>query len=273
MYGVSKQAYYKRRSTAEYNERKQAMTIDLVTSIRARHPRMGTRKLHKLMSPILAREGFFLGKDALFDMLASHGMLVRNRRRRSPITTISNKWRRQYEDLVTGKTHDILPLTLVADITYVMVNKSWVYLALVTELRTRYILGHHVSQRMSVEALCLPALKQALANVPQKLWLGAIHHSDRGSQYLSEEYTGLLKECLIQPSTTQNGSPYENAVAERVNGIIKNEYLPENIKKIDEAVKHIKASIELYNNERPHESLGFRTPGNVWKNYLTDVLS
>lgn len=270
--GLTKQAYYKRKSTANLKGIRMALVLELVSSIRAKHPRIGTRKLHVMLSLALLEQGYYIGKDALFKLLSDHGLLIRQRRSRVPKTTISDRWRRQFDDLVTGKPHDILPLTIVSDITYVMVQERWIYLALLTELHSRYIVGYQVAERMTVEELCLPALKMALANIPQKCWQGAIHHSDRGSQYLSEEYTRLLKDCNFQLSTTQNGSPYENAVAERINGIIKNEYLPEQITDFFDAKKYIKRSIKLYNKERPHESLNMATPEIIWKNYLSDLL-
>ena len=248
--------------------------LDLVAAIRFRHPRLGTRKLHHMIKPHMETESIYIGKDGLFRLLAQHGLLVRKRRRNAPQTTNSHAWRRQFPNLLADKQLCELPLVLVSDITYIHAHakEDWYFLSLITELHSRMVLGFHVASTMSVQGLCLPALKMAVNNIPPKLRAGVIHHTDRGSQYLSAQYCDYLRSYELVSSTTQTGSPYENAVAERMNGIIKNEYLTMTFRSIKEAKKQISNAVELYNSERPHMSLGMKTPAEVWNSIVKDLL-
>jgi transposase InsO family protein len=215
-----------------------------------------------------------MGRDALFTMLRQHGLLIRKRRRKIPRTTFSDHWQYKFPNLIIG-----LPIThanrvWVSDITYVNLKDDFAYLSLITDAYSHLIVGYHLSKDLKTTG-CLQALKRALRYLSPNDIL--IHHSDRGCQYCSIEYVSLLELNNISVSMTQNSDPRENAIAERVNGILKQELLdPVHISLADARIK-IDQAIEIYNHERLHASIDMLTPseaylrtGNLkkhWKNY------
>lgn len=244
---------------------------------------MGTRKLYEMLNPFLLEHSIKIGRDALFDLLAANQLLVKKRKRRIQ-TTYSNHWLRKYPNLI----RDIIPGSInqlwVSDITYWKINTGeHLYISLITDAYSRKIVGYQVAETMeaieSLKALQMALLSLDKARRPVKL----IHHSDRGLQYCSSRYVKLLQDYGIGISMTENGDPLENAIAERVNGIIKEEYLNTyNTNNLEEARKQISKAIELYNNDRPHMSIGNLTPNKLhnnkklnpkrlWKNYFKKV--
>ena len=234
---------------------------------------MGTRKLYLLLEPFLLEHHIKIGRDALFDLLASHQLLVR-RRKRKPITTNSCHWLRKYPNLIKGFIPDHPNQLWVSDMTYWKINSRFIYLSLITDAFSHKIVGYRLSETLdAIEAL--NALQMAIRKEKPA---GLIHHSDRGYQYCWGQYIKMLQDNNILVSMTENGDPRENSVAERINGILKNEYLecydPSNI---DEAMQILDRSIELYNKERPHMTIENYTPERVhseekktkklWKNY------
>lgn len=221
---------------------------------------MGGRKLYELLEPFMIEHQIKLGRDALFDLLARNGLLVRRKKRRI-CTTNSFHYYRKYNNLI----RDFVPRSpnqlWVSDITFWKIEEGYTYLSLVTDAYSHKIVGYHVAQ--TLEAIqSIQALKMALASLSWKDKL--IHHSDRGIQYCSQEYVKLLQDNEIQISMTENGDPIENAIAERVNGILKDEYLEcYEIKNIEEARKLLKEVVILYNEERPHLSIGNKTPSQL----------
>lgn len=225
---------------------------------------MGTRKLSFLIKPMLAQIGLEMGRDALFAVLADNGLLVRKRRRRAPITTNSYMWRRQFPDLLNTPSRPKDLAFWVADITYLRIRQGFVFLALITDLDSRRIVGYNVSAHMDTASLCLPALLKALQQITSEEKAHLVHHSDRGSQYLDSMYVELLRDNQVMISATQTGDPQDNAVAERVNGILKHEYLTGIIDNLKVARKLVAESVEKYNEERPHLSLNYQTPNEKW---------
>ena len=178
---------------------------------------MGGRKLYCLLQPFLVEHQIKLGRDGLFDLLWEQGLLVR-RKRRHPVTTMSRHWYRKYPNLVKDWAPALPNQLWVADITYLRVANGFLYISLITDACSHKIVGYHLAN--TLEAVhTITALRQALRDHPGVQ--GVIHHSDRGLQYCSSEYTQLLQEHNIAISMTQTGDPLENPVAERVNGIIK----------------------------------------------------
>ncbi len=240
---------------------------------------MGTRKLQTKLEPILREHNINIGRDALFDILRYNGLLVK-RRRKPVITTNSRHWMRKYPNLIKN----IIPLApnqiWVSDITYWKCNDKHLYISLITDACSRKIVGHHVADNLetveSIKALQL-ALKDI--DVDHCLKQRLIHHSDRGAQYCSGNYVNILKSYNIEISMTQSGDPLDNAIAERANGILKEEYLHQyNPRDIEEAREVLDRSVRLYNSDRPHNSIGNLTPDYVhnktglvtnrlWKNY------
>jgi transposase InsO family protein len=181
-------------------------------------PRLGTRKLHYMLQEYDIR----VSRDRLFDILRENRMLVK-RRKRYNVTTNSKHWMKKYPNLIRGFNFQNPNQLWVSDITYITIEGSFAYLSIITDAYSRKIMGHCLSQNLASEG-SITALKIALSENQTNRY-DLIHHSDRGIQYCCKEYVKLLKENNIRISMTENGDPYENALAERVNGILKDEWL------------------------------------------------
>ena len=208
------------------------------------------------MQKDLDKNNIKIGRDAMFDLLREFDMLVKTRRFKH-YTTNSNHSLQKYPNQIK----DVIPTApnrlWVSDITYIEGSKGFNYLSLITDAYSRKIVGHCLSENYSVKGT-IEALRKALKE--NKIKEGLIHHSDRGVQYCSKEYTSILKKKKVVISMTENGSPYENAMAERVNGILKTELLKSKYEDRQEAIKEIDKAIAIYNNKRPHLSIGMLTP-------------
>jgi putative transposase len=263
--GYSKQAYYKslarkRAAGSQWLEIKQK-----VLSVRHQLPRLGTRKLYQLLGADFKRQGLKIGRDRFFDLLRQESLLV-VRKRKYVSTTDSRLWMRQYPNLVKGMELCRPEQLWVADITYLATKQGYNYLHLVTDAYSKKIMGYKHSDNL--EAITsLQALKMAIKERSYQQSL--IHHSDRGLQYCSRDYTDLLKQHDVSISMTQDGSPYDNAIAERINGILKQEFgLDEVFENMQEAGKQIDESIRLYNSLRPHLSNHYLTPEQMHRQQL-----
>ena len=261
-HGVSRQAFYQYQNHQANERLKQEMVLQLVCQVRARQPRIGVRKLYQLLTPQFEQLDLQLGRDTLFDLLRDHGLLIASSKRGHRTTCANHRFYRypnRIIDLVVDRIHQVF----VADITYLQTLDGFVYLGLVTDLFSRKIVGFDVSDSLSVEG-ALSACKMAIKPVTKADVL--IHHSDRGVQYCCHAYTQLLHSHGVQLSMTQNGDVYQNAVAERVNGILKIDFLLNHtFNSIHQATANAKQSISIYNNERPHLSLGYQTPQAVYQ--------
>jgi putative transposase len=258
LFGKTQHAHYDHLWRLQQDILIQDVVLQEVNRLRTSLPAIGTRKLHFLLKETLKDYQISIGRDYLFDLLASRGMLIKRRRRRT-ITTDSNHWMRKYDNLITEIEIIRANQVWVSDITYLMLNSSFVYLSLITDAYSHQIVGYQVRNDLSAEG-CIGALKMALANKSagnQPL----IHHSDRGSQYCSKAYVDILKDQNVAISMTQNGDPYENAIAERVNGILKTEFAIERNTGCLASLKlKIVQSIHAYNTLRPHDSCESLTP-------------
>jgi transposase InsO family protein len=219
-----------------------------------------------------------IGRDALFDLLSSNYLLVRKRKRRIQ-TTQSSHWLRKYPNLIRGFVPTGPNQLWVSDITFWKIIGGHVYISLITDAYSHKVVGYHVAETLeAVESV--QALKMALSGLFMEPdgHFQLIHHSDRGVQYCSFDYVKLLKDNNIQNSMTENGDPLENALAERLNGILKDEYLNDSpVTTLKEARKVLARVIALYNEDRPHMSIGNLYPSQVheqkikaerlWKNY------
>lgn len=276
-FGISRQAYYQNSWKAIDTSIEEELIVQEIKVIRKNHRRMGTRKLYEKLTPFMQEHGIKMGRDALFDLVSRNHLQVRRRKRRIQ-TTQSFHWLRKYPNLI----RDFVPIQpnelWVSDITYWKINYTdFAYISFITDAYSRKIVGYHLAD--SLEAIeSVKALKMALSTLDKRQENNLIHHSDRGVQYCSKEYVKLLKDYHIKISMTENGDPLENAIAERINGIIKEEYLFDyQLKDIKEAKALLKEVVELYNTERPHMSIGNLTPNQVhnkpmkveklWKNY------
>lgn len=264
--GITPQAYYQHFQHYKSKQAKGEFIVKQITNIKDRHPHMGGRKIYKLIRPFLDEHNIKMGRDALFDLLEANNLLVKRKRRRA-LTTNSSHHFRKYPNLIKGYTPQAINQLWVSDITYWKIDSGFVYISLITDAYSRKIVGYHVSEKMTAKQV-IQALKMALKNIVVKP-LKLIHHSDRGFQYCSYEYTNMLKDNFIQISMTENGDPYENALAERVNGILKEEYLYDySIAHVAQAKKVLATVVKLYNEERPHMSCGYLTPQNVHSQML-----
>ena len=254
------------------------LILQQIDAFRKYQPRCGGRKLFIMLQPFFTQHNITMGRDNFFALLARNKLLVR-KRNRNVYTTNSKHHFYRYPNLVKDftplKAHELW----VADITYIPLKNRFAYLFLITDAYSRKIVGFHVSDDMKVSSATL-ALKKALAQKPPETIV--IHHSDRGIQYCSTAYVQLLQQHHAHISMTQNGDPYENAIAERVNGILKTELVSKYYDNIDLAAMHIARCITIYNYRRRHSSLNWQIPDDVhkqqgpqirrWKNYYQNNL-
>lgn len=262
LFGKTRQAYYRHLNYKYVEMATEEIVLSLVYEYRSEMGRIGCRKLQHLINGRLP-EDMKVGRDALYSLLERNSLLHK-RRHKSVRTTWSNHWMHKYPNLITGVIPTASNQIWVSDITYIeTVNDGFMYLHLVTDLYSRKIMGWCLSPTLHAE-YTLKALEMAIRNAGCSL-TGLIHHSDRGCQYCCERYVSLLKSSGMLISMTQSGDPLENAVAERVNGIIKNEWLMhENIMDGNIALKRISEIVNIYNNIRPHASLNYLTPESAY---------
>jgi putative transposase len=255
--GYTKQAYYKSRSIQKRKVCDQRLIRQKVLTIRHEMPRLGGLKLYYLLSSEFKKSNLKIGRDKLFRILREEDLLVKTKKKYAK-TTDSRHWMRKHPNLMK----DIIPTRpeqyWVADITYLETRERFYYLHLLTDAYSKKIMGYELCDNLSGEST-LKALRMGISN--RKYSIKIIHHSDRGLQYTSGGYISELKEAGIEVSTTQDGSPYDNAIAERVNGILKDEFgLDEVFDNYAQMVKQTKQSIEIYNKKRPHLSCSMLTP-------------
>jgi len=254
LFGYSKQAYYRSQHAREKRSVERTQMKQRVLHIRRQLPRLGTRKLKF----ILDRQQVDIGRDRLFDLLREEGLLI-IKRKKYTVTTDSKHWMRKYPDLRRELDVNRPEQLWVADITYLDTLENNCYLHLITDAYSKKVMGYELCDNMEA-ASTLKALKMALRNrkYPQS---ELMHHSDRGLQYCSKLYTDYLNKNRIIISMTENGDPYENAIAERMNGILKDEFgLGERMEDIQQAQRLTQQSIDAYNQLRPHLSCHYLTP-------------
>jgi putative transposase len=274
LFGKTRQAYYKKDKNTFNHQVANDLIITLVKEVRERQKRLGGKRLLSIVSKKLPQE-LQIGRDAFFDLLRQNGLLVKKRKTRV-ITTNSFHWLHKYPNLIKG----LVPLRpnhlWVSDITYIRTEAGFLYLFLITDAYSRKIVGCKLAETMEAKH-AVQALFMALSHFPANN-VELIHHSDRGIQYCSYKYVHCLQKHGIKISMTENGNPYENAIAERVNGILKTEWLYDiPLKDYSQAKKIIKDIINTYNSERPHSSIEWLTPNEahcttgelkrLWKSY------
>ena len=278
-FGVTRQAYYKNNWDSITTTIEEELILQQVKAIRKNHRVMGGRKLYDLLRPFIAEHQIKIGRDALFKILSVNGLLVRKRKSRVR-TTNSYHWMRRYPNIIKGVVPTAPNQLWVSDITYWKITTDQhLYISFITDAYSHQIVGYHVAETLeTIESI--QALNMALSTIKNTTGLNLIHHSDRGLQYCSNAYVALLKKRNIQISMTESGDPLDNAIAERINGIIKEEYLLNHVvKNLKQAKQLLKSVINLYNNERPHMSIGNLAPNTIhysktpmetkklWKNY------
>ena len=274
MFGYSRQAYYQQIKAQEQQALQEDLLLQEVLRIRQSQKRIGARKLLVMMTSFMSDHRIEIGRDCFLELLRGQGLLVRKRRRSKPRTTFSSHWLRKYSNLIIGFV-PVAPNQLwVSDITYIHLQHGSAYLSLVTDAYGHKIEGFHLCGDLSAYG-CICALEMALGGNPAHQ--GLLHHSDRGLQYCSSGYVKLLQDHAVAISMTQKGDPLENALAERVNGILKEELLEVVYPTFAAAQAAIAGAISIYNHQRPHSSVDMLTPMEAhartgelkkhWKNY------
>jgi transposase InsO family protein len=260
-FNLKRDAYYKYQQRWKRYKSIESKVIQLVKEERKEQPRVGVRKLYEALLPSFKAAHIKLGRDLLFDILRANNMLVK-RKRAYAKTTNSYHHFHKYNNLIKEVQVTKPNQVWVSDITYIRTVKGFCYLALITDMYSRKIIGYDLSDSLEL-AGCLRALRKALWHT--KPAAGLIHHSDRGVQYCSHMYVNELKRKDIKISMTEEKHCYENAIAERVNGILKDEfYLNQCFFSTAHAKRATKSAIKVYNNKRLHLSLRYKTPNMVF---------
>ena len=256
MFGVDRQVYYRkiRRKTSKQNKAKEVVLM--VDDIRKTMPRIGTRKLYHILSYKL--QLMKIGRDKFFDILRANHLLIQPKRCYH-VTTNSHHHFRKHQNRILDLEINRPEQVWVSDITYIGKRDNPCYLSLITDAYSKRIMGYYVADNMNAESSIM-ALKMALKQRKYKS-LSLIHHSDRGIQYCANEYQKELNKSKVLCSMTQNSDPYENAVAERVNGILKQEFMIDKYNQKAEIMKRVvKEAVTIYNELRPHYSNHMLTP-------------
>jgi transposase InsO family protein len=257
LFGKSRQAFY------DYGERQQSrgirdtLVLGFVADIRKDLPRIGAGKLHRMLAEPFALHGIKLGRDGLYELLDRHGMLIRKRKRKAR-TTNSNHPYRKYPNLIRELQLSGPGQLWVSDITYLQLREGFCYLSLVTDAYSHKIVGFCLQRGLHAEG---PLKALGMATAGNERHESLIHHSDRGVQYCCGEYVDALQSHRIRISMTENGDPYENQVAERVNGILKDELgLDQTFDSYEAALEAVNSAVARYNSIRPHSSVDNLTP-------------
>lgn len=255
---MSRQNFYKTKKRRKRKQIDEEKVAQIVKEKRRLHPRIGTRKLWKGLAWRFEQEvGVHVGRDRLFDILRERDMLIKPKKS-APTTTASRHTLPTYSNVLKDRPPGAAHEAWVSDLTYIRTQEGFMYLSLITDAYSRKVVGYHVGDSLEASG-CLHALRQALTQLPA----GAkpLHHSDRGTQYCCKEYVKRLKDHGITISMTEENHCYENAQAERMNGILKGEYgLDHTFRSKEDAVAAVHQAIWLYNTDRPHLSLDYRMP-------------
>ena len=261
---MTPQNYYARRSLWRRQEVDVQLVLELARAERRHQPRLGVRKLYYLIGAELKAAGVKMGRDRLFEELRKAGLLVERKPSEWPRTTRCDPSLPVFKNLIRSGRLSGRNQVWVADITYIRTQEAFMYLGLITDKWSRKIVGFHLGETLETGSV-LKALAMALRGLKQRE--RPIHHSDRGCQYASHAYVKVVEQAGLRMSMTEKNHSAENALAERMNGILKQEYwLDANFENRGAASKATVSGINLYNYRRPHTALAFRTPGMVHDN-------
>ncbi len=258
--GMSRQNYYAARRQRERRKIDEELVLSLVRRERREQPRLGGRKLFRLIQADLIEAGVEIGRDRLFELLAQNDLLVAPKPAKARTTNSRHSlpvFRNQFSGMALTAPNQ----AWVSDVTYIDTDEGFLYGALITDAYSRKIVGEHIGDSLEAEG-CIHALDKALADLPADAH--PLHHSDRGSQYCCHAYVERLRSRDLGISMTEILHCYENAMAERVNGILKQEYdLDRRFRTKAQAIEAFKQAVWLYNHRRPHLKLDYRMPAEV----------
>lgn len=254
---MSRQNFYKIRKTRKRKQLDRQLVLQLVRAERSLQPKLGCRKILALIGSELERAGINIGRDLFFELMRDNDMLIK-RTKQGVSTTNSRHGFAVYNNLIKDYIPDDVHQVLVSDITYIRTDEGFVYLALVMDAFSRKIVGYDCSDSLEADG-CLRALGRSIRQLPEGS--NGIHHSDRGSQYCCHRYVNKLGSAGLRVSMTEDNHCYENAMAERLNGILKQEYgLGSTFKCKRDAYRVVDQAVKLYNTRRPHQGLGYLIP-------------
>ncbi len=258
--GMSRQNYYAMRRERQRRQIDEDLVVELVKRERRQQPRMGGRKLLYLLQSDLMEAGVRIGRDRFFELLQERDLLV-EKKRSWPKTTWSRHSLPVFRNLLIDREPTAPNQAWVSDLTYVRTEEGFMYAAVIMDLFSRMIVGYHMADNLESEG-CIRALEMALTDLPGNRF--PIHHSDRGCQYCCHGYVERLRERGLSISMTEQNHCYENAHAERVIGILKQEYeMDAAFRTKRQAVEAFRQAVELYNHRRPHLSLAYLVPAQV----------
>jgi putative transposase len=257
---MSRQNYYAKRKRRVKEQIEEDLVLTLVKSERRIQSRIGSRKLLFLLKDDLNKNGVYIGRDRFFDLLRNNGLLI-EKKKSKPRTTNSRHCLPVFRNLIKDTEITGPNQAWCSDLTYIRTGEGFMYASLITDMHSRKIVGAHIGDSLETYG-CIAALDKALSTLPEDR--KPIHHSDRGSQYCCHEYVKRLKNKSLPVSMTEINHCYENAMAERVNGILKQEYgLDYVFTTKEQTVKAFYEAIHIYNYRRPHMSLNYRKPAEV----------
>ena len=264
MFGKSRDYYYKCKYRAKEKVNQDKETLEFVHEAKSILQKEGGRKLYDRLKPKFLQNHIKIGRDKFLNLLRVNGLLQKKKKFKQPKTDSDHPFRK-HKNLLKGTIVNRPDQVYASDITYIKVNGEWNYLTLIMDLFSRKIMGYQLSKGMKVNQTTLPAIKMALKNRKNKEL--TILHSDRGFQYCNPNFVKHNAKYNIIPSMTNNGNPYENAAAERLNGILKYEFdLKDHFKNFDIAKIEVDRAIKLYNDYRTHWALDLKTPNQVYSN-------
>ena len=258
---MTRQNFYAQRKCRQRKEINEELIVHLVKEQKKLHPQMGGRKMRHILQKDLRTTNVQIGRDLWFELLKRNGLLVERRKTFHPKTTNSNHYLPTFKNLLKGKIIDAPNQAWVGDITYIRTRQGFMYASLITDCYSRKIVGSHIDDKLEADG-CLKSLEMAIRSLPQNQT--PIHHSDRGSQYCSHRYVKKAQKGGLKLSMTEENHCYENAMAERINGILKYEYgLKTDFKTKAQARRAFKQAVFIYNHLRPHLSLEYAIPAEV----------
>lgn len=264
MFGKSRDYYYKIKSRAKKKVDQNKIILELVKESKTILQKEGGRKLYHRLKPEFIKRSIKIGRDKFLKLLRNNGLLQKKKKFKQPKTDSDHPFRK-HKNLLKGTIVNRPDQVYVSDITYIRVNDEWSYLTLIMDLFSRKIMGYQLSEGMKVNQTTRPAMKMALINRKNKK--KTILHSDRGFQYCNPNFVKENAKKNVFPSMTNKGDPYENAAAERLNGILKYEFdLKDHFKHFDIAKKEVEKAINIYNEYRTHWALDLKTPNEVYYN-------
>jgi len=261
LFGRTRHAFYEKSWYKQQRYSNEQVVVELLIALKQEIPLQSTKSIYLILKPTLLTHGITIGRDSLHQIRERYNLLNRPRKRYYKTTDSFHRFHK-YPNRIKDLSITAIEQVWVCDITYIRVVHEFNFLSLITDAYSHLIVGYCLHETLAAEG-SLKALKMAISTLKENT-RGLIHHSDRGIQYCCDQYTGELKKYNIESSMTENGDPYENAIAERLNGILKHNFQLEQIfSSRDHALQVVDRAIKNYNHLRPHQSVSMLTPANA----------